>query len=59
MKLLLLTFAAFSVLFLGACGDKEDCDAAETGDVDCVSDDSGADSDDDDSASDDDDSAGE
>jgi hypothetical protein len=58
-KLLLLTFAALSVLFLGACSDKDDCDSAETGDADCVSDDDDSGSDDDDSADDDDDSAGE
>ena len=37
-NLMITTIAAISVLFLGACGDKDDCDSAVE-DADCVADD--------------------
>ena len=55
-KLSLLLFTALSVLFIGACGDEEECDTAVE-DADCTGDDDDSASDDDDSAGDDDDSA--
>ena len=51
MKLLIMIIAAFSVLFLGACGEEECESVADTGDMDCVSDDDDSSGDDDDSAS--------